>query len=393
MPARSFWRPPLWKWFFVVALLVASAALIRWKPAAPQARPARIEFLPIADFSPPWDGSYPAVVISLSSESGQVSFKSSITLIKPTVRHDAPVNQFEVALDSGMFKLRQTDIFVADVMPLSLTRTYRVWDEYSRAFGVGGNHPYDICPTGTRYPYTYMNLNLEDGREIYLPRISKGTRYEDAVFRNGNAGSEFYDARIGWNDNGWTMNFRDGRQFLFPEAYDAKSFAQGAPIEMRDEHENRIQLKRDSVRNLQQLVSPSGHIIAFKYDGANQVVEAQSDTGTIRKYTYDFSGHIRIVQDATHVLYRFDYERLRAKQPGYDPFLLTTVVDGEGKILLENFYRDGSRVSAQKLANGEVYHYDYIFDSKHQVIATIVTLPSGKVRRFFFHDGIAAAEK
>jgi len=393
MPAPSFWRPPLWKWFFVLALLAATAVLMRWKPAAPPALPVKIELLPIADSSLAWDGSYPAVVISLSSESRQISFKGFITHIKPTVRHDAPVNQFEVALDSGMFKLRQTDIFVADVMPLSLTRTYRVWDENSRAFGVGGNHPYDVCPTGTRFPYTYMNLNLEDGREIYLPRISKGTRYEDAVFRNGNAGSEFYDARIGWNGNGWTMNFRDGRQFLFPESYHAKSFAQGAPIEMRDENGNRIQLKRDSVRNLQQLVSPSGHTIAFKYDDANHIVEAQSETGTIRKYTYDFSGHIRIVQDATHVLYRFEYERLRVKEPGYDRFLLTTVLDGKGRTLLENFYRDGSRVSAQKLADGEVYHYDYIFDSRHQVIATIVTLPSGKVRRFLFHDGIVAGEK
>jgi hypothetical protein len=61
--------------------------------------------------------------------------------------------------------------------------------------------------------------------------------------------------------------------------------------------------------------------------------------------------------------------------------------------LLENFYRDGSRVSAQKLADGEVYHYDYIFDSSHKVMATIVTLPSGKIKRFLFHDGIATSEK
>jgi YD repeat-containing protein len=331
-------------------------------------------------------------VISLASESGQVSFQGSISLIKPTVRHDTPVNQFEVALDSGMFKLRQTDMFVADVMPLSLTRTYRVWDEYSRAFGVGGNHPYDICPTGTRFPYTYMNLNLEDGRQIYLPRISKGTRYEDAVFRNGNAGSEFYDARIGWNGDGWTMTFRDGRQFFFPEAYYAKNYAQGAPIEIRDSAGNRIQLKRDRVRHLQQLISPSGHTITFKYDDAGRIQEAQDDGETMRKYTYDFGGHVRIVQDATHVLYRFEYQRVRA-EPGYDPFLLTEVRDGEGKVLLETFYRDGSRVSEQKLADGEVYRYDYIFDSSHRVMATIVTLPSGKAKRFFFQNGIPAGEK
>ena len=390
MAKRSFWRPPLWKWTVLLALLATTIVLVRWKPAA---HAVKIELLPIADSFPAWDGSYPAVVISMTGESGRVSFTTSIPTIKPTVRHDAPVNQFEVALDSGMFKLRQTDIFVADAMPLSLTRTYHVWDDNSRAFGVGGNHPYDICPTGTRFPYTYMDLNLEDGRQIYMPRISKGTRYEDAVFRNGNAGSEFYDARINWNGNGWTMNFRDGRQFLFPEAYNAKNYAQGAPIEMQDEHGDRVQLKRDQARNLQQLISPSGHTITFKYDDAGRIIEAQDDAGTLRRYTYDFGGHMRAVQDATHVLYRFEYERVGGQQRGYDPFLMTAVLDGEGKVLLNNSYRDGSHVSAQRLASGELYRYDYIFDSMHRVMATIVTLPSGQARQFSFNNGIPVGEK
>ena len=331
-------------------------------------------------------------MISVTSASGRARFQSSISLIKPTVRHDEPINQFEVALDSGMFKLRQTDIFVADVMPLSLTRTYRVWDEYSRAFGVGGNHPYDICPTGTRFPYTYMNLNLEDGREIYLPRISKGTRYEDAVFRHGNVGSEFYDARIGWNGNGWTLNFRDGREFLFPEAYYSKSFAQGAPIEMRDEHGNRIQLKRDKVRNLERLVSPSGHTIALTYDDSDRITEAQDSAGNIRRYSYNPSGHLETVSDDAHALYRFEYEPL-LHELGYDPYLLTKVVDGNGRVLLKNVYKDNSRVSEQRLANGNVFRYDYLYDRRHRVIETTVTLPSGEVKRFFFDDGIAHVTK
>jgi len=47
----------------------------------------------------------------------------------------------------------------------------------------------------------------------------------------------------------------------------------------------------------------------------------------------------------------------------------------------------------QKLADGEVYRYDYIFDSTHRVMATFVTLPSGQVREFFFRNGIPAGEK
>jgi hypothetical protein len=119
--------------------------------------------LPITDSLPGRAGAYPALVITVSSEAGRARFNATIVTVKLTARHDAPVNQFEVALDTGMFELRQTDLFLPDVMPLSLARTYSVWDDYSRAFGVGGNHPYDICPNGTSFPYTYLDLHLEDG--------------------------------------------------------------------------------------------------------------------------------------------------------------------------------------------------------------------------------------
>jgi YD repeat-containing protein len=385
----SFWRPPLWKWTVLLALLAATAFLARWKPAA---HPVKIELLPISDYFPAWDGSYPSLIISLTYESGLATFTSAVSVTKPTIRHDAPVNQFEVALDSGMFKLRQTDIFVADAMSLSLTRTYHVWDGHSRAFGIGGNHPYDICPTGTRFPYTYMNLNLEDGRQIYLPRISKGTRYEDAVFRNGNAGSEFYDARIHWNGDGWTMNFPDGRVFLFPEAYYSKNFAQGAPTEIRDEHGNRILLKRDKVRNLETLFSPSGKKISFQYDSSDRIIQAEDSTGNIRRYSYNSSGHLDAVSDGSRVLYRFGYEPLLHDR-GYDPYLMTTVTDGSGRVLLQNVYKDAARVSEQRLADGKVFRYEYLFDLQHNLIETTVTLPSGERKHFRFYKGITYASE
>lgn len=386
---RNFWHSPLWKWAVALLLLTAAVLLL---PRKPKPHPIKVELLPFDQSIPAWDGSYPSVAISLNNDAGRFQFKTSISKIAPTVRHDAPVNQIEVALDSGMFKVRQTDLFVPDAMPLVLTRTYRVWDEHNRAFGVGGNHPYDICPTGTRFPYTLQYLNLEDGRQIYFPRISKGTSYEDAVFRHGETASEFFDARDSWNGNGWTLRFRDGRQLIFPEAYFAKSYAQGAAIEMQDGNGNRIQLKRDKVRNLQQLISPSGHTISFNYDDSDRIIEAQDDSGNLRRYTYDYGGHLRVVQDASHVLYRFEYQRL-LNAKGYDPYLLTAVLDGNGTTLLENFYGDRSRVSAQRLSNGEVYRYDYIFDSRHQVIATFVTLPSGQRREFLFKNGILSGEK
>jgi YD repeat-containing protein len=387
-PGSPFWRPPLWKWGVVLLFLVCAVLLVFWKPSA---RPPRVELLPFSNSPPPWNGSVPYVVISpVNLASSHAQFKSSILLIEPTVRHDAPTDEFLVDLQSGSFILRQTDFFIADVMPLSLTRTYHVWDINSRAFGVGANHPFDVCPTGTRNPYTYMDLNLEDGRQMYFRRISKGTGYADAVFRHDETSSEFYGAQIAWNGNGWTLQFLDGRQFIFPEAYNAKNFAQGAAFEIRDAARNRSELKRDSRRNLQELISPSGHTITFRYDQADRIIEASDDEGKVREYSYNSSGHLDTVSNAVGVLYYFKYESILHAE-GYDPYLMTQVIDGKGTVLLQNFYADGSRVSEQKLANGDVYRYDYRFVKGH-IAETIVDTPTGE-RKFFFRDGILTGER
>jgi YD repeat-containing protein len=384
----NFWRPPAWKWAVFLVLMAAAAFLLVRKPSA---GPVRVELLPFTDSPPEWDGAYPYLVISASDlDSEHRKFESAIRLIKPTVRHDAPTDEFLVDLHSGMFVLRQTDLFLPGSPPLSLTRTYRVWDLYRRAFGIGTNHPYDICPTGTRFPYTYMDLNLEDGRQIHFRRISKGTGYADAVFRHDETSSEFYGAQIAWNGNGWTLNFRDGRRVLFPEAYSAKTYAQGAAFEMQEADGHRTKLRRSERRNLEQLISSSGRTITFKYDDSDRIVGAEDDSGNVRKYSYDSSGHLETVKDASHLLYRFEYTRL-LHDPDYDPYLMTAIIDGQGKILLKNTYRDGSRISEQKLENGEVYRFDYIF-VKDEIVQTIVDGPSGK-RRFFFRNGIFFREE
>ncbi len=311
-------------------------------------------------------------------------------MVKPTLRHDSPVNEFVVNLRNGNFKLRQTDLFVPDVMPLSLTRTYFAWSPYRRAFGVGTNHPYDICPTGTRFPYTYQVLNLEDGYEVYMPRVSKGTGYADAVFRHDRSSSEFYGAITAWNGNGWTTTFRDGRKIYFPEAYFAKNFAQGAATEMVDAEGHRIQLKRSKVRNLEQLISPSGHTITFKYDASDRIVEARDDAGHMRSYTYGDEGHVNTVRDGSRILYRFEYQRLMSGGDN-DPWLMTAVLDGDWNVLVRNKFTNG-RVTEQVLGDGEVYRYEYQLNGR-EVVQTTVTLPSGEKKVFLFRDGRLVEQK
>jgi YD repeat-containing protein len=146
-----------------------------------------------------------------------------------------------------------------------------------------------------------MDLTLEDWSQVHMPRISKGVGYADAVFRHAQTSSEFFGAQIAWNGNGWTLRFRDGSKFYFPEAYYSKNYAQGAATEMVDAQGHRIQLKRSRVGNLEELISPSGHRITFKYDVADRIVEADEDAGYTRKYSYDHGGHLDTVFDGAHV--------------------------------------------------------------------------------------------
>jgi YD repeat-containing protein len=372
--------------------IIAVCAMVVWLAfklpmPAPKTQPTRPpELLPIADAKPTWDGAYPFLVVKvISSDSKHYRFEVGISNIKPTVRHDSAVNEFQVDLHSGLFVLRQTDLFVADVAPLVLTRTYRPWSLYARAFGVGANHPYDICPTGTRFPYTYQDLNLEDDRQIHFERISQGTSFSDAIFRHSETSSEFFGARNAWNGNGWTLDLADGRRFLFPEAYNAKSYAQGAATDISDAAGNHIRLKRDAGRNLEQLESPSGRFINLQYDAANRIIAASDDSGHVRRYDYDSSGHLETITDGSHLLFRFRYESLLLER-GYDSFLMTRIEDGNGTVLLHNTFADGSGVSAQELGDGKIIRYEYLFNRRHEIIETVVTLPGGGQQRFLFEN-------
>ena len=356
-----------------------------------RARSPTIELLPFTDARPAWNGSYPYLTIPLINPEDGVSLNGAIKLNQPTLHHESVINESQVDLHTGMFLLRQTDLFVNDNFPLSLTRTYRPWTSYATAFGVGANHSYDIWPTGSRFPYTYIDLNLEEGRQMHFRRVSKGSGYADAVFRHEETSSEFYGALIAWNGDGWTLKFLDGAVVKFPEAYYAKNWAQGSAIEMQDASGHLVHLRRDKERNLLHLISPSGRTISFKHDNASRVIEASDDAGNVRKYSYDSTGHLETVADRSHTLYRFEYKQL-FHFTGYDPYLMTAIFDGNGEKLLENTYDENGKISGQRLRSGVVYRFEYLLGRDRDIVETTVRGPEGE-KRFFFHGGLLTKEE
>lgn len=372
---RNFWRPPIWKWLVVVSLLIVAILLDGRSPLFRKSPQVQSETTPVRNVPTQWDGSYPVVVVKIiSGTSHKPKLEDSISSRTLSVQHNDPVNQFEVDLRSGMFVLRQSDFFVPAAIPLNLVRTFRPWDEESRAFGIGANHPYDICPVGTRNPYTYIDLYLEDGNPIHFDRVSKGVGYADAVYKHYGSSPEFNEAKIEWNGNGWRLRFNDGSAYTFPEAYYAKNFAQGAPIEIQDAKGNRLVMHRDAERNLKQIESSPGRQIVFDYDKAARIIKATDNLGDIREYSYDNSGHLVSVSDQNGILYRFSYERDE----------MTAIFDHAGNPIVQNRYRDG-RIFEEKLFNGKMYRYDYL-QGAGDVGDTIVMLPNGKSKQFIFES-------
>ncbi len=166
--------------------------------------------------------------------------------------------------------MRQSDLYLKDVFDVPLTRSYNSNDYLNtnpvHAFGRHANHPFDIAPVGSRYPYTYILSLLEDGDFLYFPRVSPGTSYSDAIFQHTETSTGYYKAVIAWNGDGWTLFREDGLGILFPEAYASTNAAQGAPYAMRDSEGNVLVLLRDDQRNLQEIQTPHKYSLRFKYD-------------------------------------------------------------------------------------------------------------------------------
>ena len=316
--------------------------------------------------------SFPCVFASALSFAANAQFGTCSMPIP--MMQSGPIDQMEVDLRYGHFILRETDLFLNDSFKAPLTRSYSSgdWIHPSRlhAFGDNSNHPYDIAPLGSRNPYTFQMIALEDSEFLYFDRISKGTGYADAVFQQTETGGQFYQAVQKWNGNGWTTKLRDGSQIVFPESYNATNMAQGAPTAMIDAQGYELKLVRDPRRNLQEIRTPHNHFIKFSYDNMSRIIRADDDQGDSARYTYNSDGMLRDVFLPSG----------RERHYTYVGRLMTWIKDEHGRTLVHNWYRQG-KLERQDFGNGQSYYYSYETAS-HPGYAesTTVLLPDGTVK-------------
>jgi YD repeat-containing protein len=339
-------------------LLVLALTVIYRGEVFDSPRPKTLTKLPgyvLSDVpSPRWNGDYPCVFVDVSSNSEPKIGRCAT----PAPMSDAdrrPVDRFETDLRRGKFILRQTDLSLKEAgFEIPLTRTYTSDDSLPQnkvhAFGLNANHPYDIAPLGTRNPYTEQFIALEDGDFLYFPRVSPGTSYADAIFRQVESGNSFYKAVTRWDGSEWVTQLQDGSTIRFPESHDAKSLAEGAPTEMIDKEGHKIELIRDWHRNLREIRGPDGAWVKLDYDDRNRIVRAEDNRGKWVTYTYDSVGYLMsaVHSDGT------------ARSYSYEAGALVSVHDQQHRLLLQNtFYPRSTWLSKQQFGNGDTIEYDY----------------------------------
>ena len=278
-----------------------------------------------------------------------------------------------VDLATGLFVYEKTDVFLPDVIPIVLTRTYRQGDSVQRPFGIGTMHPYDINlwrPTGANY--NEAALVLPDGARVKYVRTSPdpGTSFVGLVLEHTASPSVFYKSTITWNGNGWDLKLKNGTVLVFGD---------NLPLqEIRDKHGNSLKIVHTAGQSglITRLVSPHNRWVTFTYDAAFRVSSVTDNLGRTASYTYDASGRLWKATDFGGGVTEYTYDTSHR---------MLTIKDPRGITYLTNEYDTNGRVYRQTQANTGVFEFEYTLDGS-RVTQTEMTDPRGYVHRATFNS-------
>jgi RHS repeat-associated protein len=284
---------------------------------------------------------------------------------------------------TGLFLHSSSDLFINDVMPITVTRSYRPRDPASRAFGRGTNLSYDVFLIGDSSPWTYQELVLPDGGRIHFDRTSPGTEWEDAVYAHSASATKYAGATLRHKDAAcfWELKLKSGALMCFPESYLASNPRVAAVTSMHDLNGNAVVVTRTSNGNATRVTSPSGRTIEFAYDGSNRIITAHDSAGRTISYDYDADGRLFKATDPLGKVEWYTYDANHN---------MLSVRDKRGNLMVTNDYDANARVSKQTYADDTTNLFAYTLDIDNKVTRTEVTDERGIVNRMDFNpNGLA----
>lgn len=274
---------------------------------------------------------------------------------------------------TGLYYQRDTDAEISDVMPITLTRTYRTKDTGSRVFGIGASHAYaqyllrdDLC--------SLVRIILPDGGYRQFTRTS-GTNCVNSTLQHTTTQTPFYAATLAWDQTVqcYRLKFKDGTEWRFSEY--------GSLVAMLDRNGNTLTLTRAKAGglagNLTKITTPNGRYLTFMYDTSNRITQVTDILGRTVIYTYDASGRLWKVTNPLSGVSEYTYDASHR---------LLTAKEPNGNFHVTNTYDANGRVATQTRPDSTTYQFAYTLDSSGNVTQTDVTDPRGYVKRFTFNS-------
>jgi len=281
---------------------------------------------------------------------------------------------------TGLFIYQKTDLFLSDVISLSLTRAYRQADPTPRAFGIGTNHPYDIFLSSYGETNFYQaDVILADGTDIHYVCQSNcsSTDPYDELYQNTTSPTAFYGSQLNWNGNGWTVALKDGTKYNFP-------WLQSGINSIQDRYGNTITIDHDGNERVTKVTSPNGRWLQFSYESTTCKSCATAVTDNIGRkvaYAYDAQSRLTSVTDANGGVWQYTYDSNNE---------MTSITDPKGIVYLSNQYDSNGRVTLQTEADGSTYQFSYqsagsLNSPNYLVTQATITDPRGDVEQMSFN--------